>query len=130
MKTNNKIEFIINMRMEMIFSELRKQESICLGPVTKTYNINAIDIYRVLINREYKKFNSIEPSDLEETIADEAGKLIRAYVEERYTEIIEGYKEIGKDIPTTVPYPDYEGVTLEELKKRSKNYQRTNSVMH
>lgn len=129
MKGNDKIEFIINMRLEMIFSEFRKQEGIGIGPLTEVYSFDAIDIYRVLMNRQHKKYNSIETSDLEEVIADEAGKLIRAYVKERYNGIVESCEETGKDIPKTIPYPNYD-ITLDELKKRTEKFMRTNSAKH
>ena len=120
------VKFATNLRLEMIFSTFREKEKITKGPLTETFQFDAIDIYRVLCNRAHKKYLGIETSDLEETIAEEAGKLIRAYVKRCYNDCLERFKELGKEVDTKVPYPDYD-ITLEELKSRLDNYVRVHS---
>ena len=120
----DKVEYVINLRLEGIFSVFREKEKIQKGVFTETLGFRAIDIYRVLMNRCYKRHNNIEPSDLEAQVADEAGKLIRAYMKREFNFRLEKYKELGQDIPKSLPYPVYD-VTLEDLKERIENYQRT-----
>lgn len=123
-ESNDKVRYATNLRLEMIFSTFREKEKIKKGPLTETFQFDALDIFRVLTNRCYKKYLGIETSDLEETIAEEAGKLIRAYVKRCYNDGLERCKEIGKEVDTKVPYPDYD-ITLEDLKNRLDNFTRT-----
>ena len=127
MKENNdKVRYATNLRLEMIFSTFREKEKIKKGPLTETFQFDALDIFRVLTNRCHKKYLGIETSDLEEIIASEAGMLIRAYMKRNYNETLEHCLEQGKEIPTTVPYPDYD-ITVEVLKSRLDNYVRVHS---
>lgn len=118
------VEYAKNLRLEMIFSTFREKEKIKKGPLTETFQFSAMDIYRVLCNRCHKKYLGIETSDLEEVIAEEAGKLIRAYVKRNYNESLEQLKELGKEIQADIPYPKYD-ITLEDLQNRLDNFARS-----
>ena len=117
-------EFIANLRLEMIFSKFREEEKITKGPLTESFHFNAIDIYRILLNRCHKKYLGVETSDLEKVIASEAGKFIRAYVKSNYNDALEQYHELGHEVPETVPYPCYD-ITLDDIKSRVDTYMKT-----
>ena len=91
----------VNRRLNITFGYFRQKEGIKEGQLSSL--IEPIGVYSVLMNRRFKKENNLQISDLEEQIAFESGKFIRAYVAEKFTQ--SGFNEL--------PYPLYD-ITLDE----------------
>ena len=112
-------ENLFNSKLDILFSELRLKEGIEVGKISSM--LKSEDIHHILFNRRWKKENNIKLTDLEEIIAEESGFLIRSFIAEQHTKVVQNMKNNGVYNSTIIPFPSW-NVSIQQLSEAINGY--------